>query len=92
MISISSTLDINGVSVTLSVRVSAEGLQQLAGDVPISFSTEESLRRLAHSVSRGLPEQLHQAHSSVSQSLCVASIELLEESMPETKPQEEVAA
>lgn len=79
MIAISSTLDINGVSVTLSVRVSAEGLQQLAGDVPISFSTQESVERLAHSVTRGLPDQLHQAHSSVSQSLCVASIELLED-------------
>ena len=76
MLSASSTMSINGLSVTLSVQLGRSFLRQQAGNSVAALSDEE-LEDLLHRCLQGMPQALLQAHDSVSQGLLSASVGIL---------------
>ncbi|MFA7346874.1 MAG: hypothetical protein WCZ86_03845 [Desulfurivibrionaceae bacterium] len=76
--STTSTLSINGISVTLSVQVSAASFRRQAEEWPTVFSTEE-IEGLALKVQQGMPQTLLQAQQSVSRSLLIGASEILQD-------------
>lgn len=89
--STSSTLSINGVSVTLSVQVSAASLSKLLETCSISL-TESDLEGLILKVQQGMPQALLQAQQSVSRSLLIGASEILQDEINVfAKPEEDAA-
>lgn len=92
--STTSTMSINGISVTLSVQCSDSSLRRLFEASLISLE-DETLADLSRIVHAGMPDMLHQAHGSVCRSLLIGASEILLDEIDEINElakQEEQAA
>ena len=89
-LSASSTMCINGVSVTLSVQCSDASLHRLIAVSPISLE-DEDLADLSRIVHAGMPDMLHQAHESVCRGLLIGASEILQDEIKVLTNQEAVA-
>ena len=83
--SASSTMAINGVEITLSVRVSDEGLRNIYGVQPLFSVSEETPADLLPNILPVMPRALSQAHDLISESLLRASVDLIESSINKGK-------
>ena len=86
----SSTLSINGVELTLSVRVLDEGLRNIYGVQPLFSVAEETPADLLPHILPVMPRALSQAHDLISENLLRASVDLIESSINAT-PKEQSA-
>ena len=86
----SSTLSINGVELTLSVRVLDEGLRNIYGVQPLFSVSEEPPADLLPHILPVMPRALSQAHDLISENLLRASVDLIESSINAT-PKEQSA-
>jgi hypothetical protein len=91
MLAASSTMSINGLSVTVSVQADRASLRRLFSDSAAVSSDEEFEDLFSHCLLE-MPKVLLQAHESVSRSLLIGASEILQDEINVlTNPEEQAA-